>query len=228
MLPIRCVVFLLASVLLVALSKSSYHEISNWWTTIAIVCNFITIAILWLYSRKKGITYKELLTYEKGKTSIKSAILIIVSTLTVGMSGLFFAGLICYGTFPYLDKTLVQPVPLWLAIVVLLLLPLSTTLAEDGLYLGYAINLSAGNKWVNVSLAAFFYAFQHSFIPFLPNGIFLLYRFISFLPLTIMICFWYQKNRNPLPFMIGHFLLNIATAVQILIMTIYPELYNAL
>ncbi len=228
MLPIRCIIFLSAFVLFSELSKLSYYEISKWWTTIAIVCNMITIGVLWIYSRKKGITYKKLLNYEKGKTTVKSAIIIIVSTIMIGMIGLYLAGLICYGAFPYLDKNLVQPIPLWLAIVVLLLLPISTALAEDGLYLGYAVNLSTSNKWVNVSLSAFFYALQHSFIPFLPNGIFVLYRFLSFLPLTITICFWYQKNRNPLPFMIGHFILNIATAVQILIMTVSPELFNAL
>ncbi len=228
MLPIRCLIFLFAFALLSLITQLPYNAISKWWTTIAIICNLITIAILWLYSRKKGITYRKLLNYEKGKTTVKSAILIVVVTLTVGMSGLYLAGLICYGTFPYLDKTLVQPIPLWLAIIVLLLLPISTTLAEDGLYLGYGINTGTGNRWFNVSFAAFFYAFQHCFIPFLPDGIFILYRFLSFLPLTVLICFWYQKNRNPLPFMIGHFILNIATAVQILIMTISPELFNSL
>ncbi len=227
-LPVRCVIFLLSFVLLSVIANLPYSDISKWWTSVAIICNIITIAILWLISHKRGISYKTLINYEKGKTKVKSAVLIVFVTVAVGMGGLFLAGLICYGTFPYLDKTLVQPIPLWLAIIVLLLLPLSTTLAEDGLYLGYAINSSTSNKWVNASLSALFYALQHSFIPFLPDGIFVLYRFISFLPLTITFCFWYQKNRNPLPFMIGHFILNVATAAQILMMTVSPDLYNLL
>lgn len=225
LLPVRCVIFLLTFVLISAIANLPYADIGRWWTLIAIFCNFITIAILWLYSHKKGITYKKLLNYEKGKTTVKSAVLIVAVTIIIGMCGLFLAGLACYGTFPYLDKTLVQPVPPVLAIFVTLLLPLSTTVAEDGLYLGYAINLSKNNKRAYALLSAFFYALQHSFIPFLPDIVFVVYRFISFLPLTVTICFWYQKNRNPLPFMIGHFILNIATAVQILIMTVSPELF---
>lgn len=228
LLPIRCVLFLLSFVILSAITHLPYNSISKWWTSIAILCNIITIAILYLVARKKKLTYKMLLNYEKGKTKVKSAILIVLITLVVGMGGLYLAGLICYGSFPYLDKTMVEPIPLWLAIIVLLLLPVSTTLAEDGLYLGYSINISTSNKWLNVSMAALFYALQHSFIPFLPNGIFILYRFLSFLPLTILICFWYQKNRNPFPFMIGHFILNVATAAQILIMTVFPDIYSAL
>lgn len=228
LLPIRCIIFLLSFVIIAAISKLPYADISKWWTTVAVVCNLITIAILWLYARKRGITYRKLLGYEKGKTTVKSAALIVGLTLIIGMGGLYLAGLICYGAFPYLDKTLVQPIPLWLAIAVSLLLPVSTTLAEDGLYLGYAINSGRGNKWVNASLSAFFYALQHSFIPFLTDGVFFLYRFLSFLPLTVTICLWYRKNGNPLPFMIGHFILNIATVVQILIMTVVPDLFNAL
>ncbi len=210
------------------ISGSPYTAISKWWTTVAIVCNVITVSVLYIFCRRRGLTYNRLLNYEKGKTKVTYAVFIVVLTVVVGMCGLYLAGFICYGAFPYLDKTMIEPIPLWLAIVVLLLLPVSTTLAEDGLYLGYAINSAASNKWVNVSLAAFFYALQHSFIPFLPDGIFILYRFLSFLPLTILICFWYRKNRDPLPFMIGHFILNIATAVQILIMTVSPELFYAL
>lgn len=227
LLPIRCILFLATFFLLSLITKLPYASISKWWTSVAMVCNIITIGILYIFSYKRGIRYKDLIHYEKGITKVSTAILICIITVVVGMAGLYLAGLICYGAFPYLDKTMIEPIPLWLAILVLLFLPLSTTLAEDGLYLGYALNTKTNNKWINISLAAFFYAFQHSFIPFLPNGIFILYRFLSFLPLTILICIWYQKNRNPLPFMIGHFILNIATSVEILIMTIYPNIFNS-
>lgn len=221
LLPVRCILFLAAFALISAISKLPYTAISKWWTSVAVVCNFITIAILYVFCRLKGLNYKTLINYENGKTKVSTAIIIVILTVIVGMCGLYLAGLICYGSFPYLDKTMVQPIPLWLAIIMLVLLPVSTTIAEDGLYLGYGINSATGNKWVNVALAAFFYALQHSFIPFLPDGIFILYRLLSFLPLTIVICIWYRKNTNPLPFMIGHFILNVATAVQILIFTVY-------
>ncbi len=185
LLPVRCVLFLLSFVVLSHFTKLPYFALGKWWTAVAIVCNFITIAILYATLRIKKITVGRLLGYEKGKTKIKSAIFIVTVMLLVGMGGLYLAGLICYAEFPHLDKTMVQPVPLWLAVIVLLLLPISTFIAEDGLYLGYAINLSSLHKWVNVSFAAFFYALQHSFIPFMPDGTFLLYRFLSFLPLTV-------------------------------------------
>jgi len=85
--------------------------------------------------------------------------------------------------------------------LIVILLPLSTTLAEDGIYLG-VINSMDGKKSVSI-ISALFYVAQHSCIPFLPDTRFMLYRFLSFLPLTILFCFWYRKTRNPLPFMAG-------------------------
>ena len=51
---------------------------------------------------------------------------------------------------------------------------------------------------------------------------FIIYRFISFLPLTILFCIYYYRKRNPLPIMVGHFIINIATVFQIFIMSMSP------
>lgn len=228
LLPIRSILFVVIFLIMSSISKLPYTAISKWWTAVAVVGNIITMAILYFYCHRQGITYAEMIHYQKGKTKLKPMVLIVSTILTVGMGGLLLSGVICYGTFPYLDKIMVEPIALWLAIIILMLLPLTTTLAEDGLYLGYAINCTANSKWAVVLPSAFFYAIQHSFIPFLPDGIFILYRFLSFLPITVIMCMWYQKNRNPLPFMVGHLLLNIATAVQILMMSLSPDLYNTL
>ena len=57
---------------------------------------FFTIAILYLFCRRKCITYKKLINYEKSKTKIGAAILIVFLIIAVGMCGLYLAGLICY------------------------------------------------------------------------------------------------------------------------------------
>jgi hypothetical protein len=64
---------------------------------------------------------------------------------------------------------LLTPVPKVLAIINLLLLPVTTVLAEDGLYLGCGVN-QIQNKHAAILVPAFFYALQHCFIPTLPDG----------------------------------------------------------
>jgi len=121
--------------------------------------------------------------------------------------------------------TLIEPIPLWLAVANLFVLPITTTLAEDGLYLGYAIN-RIDNKFAAILFPSFFYSAQHSFIPLIFNTQYMLYRFLSFLPLTVLMCYWYYKKRNPVPLMVGHFIINLATVVQILITSAFPDVFD--
>ena len=64
LLPIRCILFLVMFFIISILSKSQYTDISKWWTSIAIICNIITIIILYLFSRRKEIVYLKLINYK--------------------------------------------------------------------------------------------------------------------------------------------------------------------
>ena len=225
LLPIRSLMFVGVFMLLSLMSGEKLENLFHWWSVIASIINVLVIGILLFLCKKQKITYGKLIQYEKGTCKWYVAFLIVVSMLMVGMGGMYLAGFICYGVFPYLAPMLIAPIPLILAIVNLFLLPITTTLAEDGLYLGLGVNYIK-NKWIAILVPAFFYAIQHSFIPMLLDGRYIMYRFLSFLPLTIWICYWYYKNRNPLPIMIGHGIFNVATAVYILVTSAVPSVYE--
>ena len=225
LLPIRSLMFVGVFMLLSLMSGEKLENLFHWWSVIASIINVLGIGILVFLCKKQKITYGKLIQYEKGTCKWYVAFLIVVSMLMVGIGGMYLAGFICYGVFPYLAPMLIAPIPLILAIVNLFLLPITTTLAEDGLYLGLGVNYIK-NKWIAIFVPAFFYAIQHSFIPMLLDGRYIMYRFLSFLPLTLWICYWYYKNRNPLPIMIGHGILNVATAVNILVTSAVPSVYE--
>jgi len=224
LLPFRCIIFFLIFIISSAVLNKSLDESSNIWSVVATVVNIITIFILILASKKNG-GYLKLINYEKGKTSVKQVILITLLVLLVGMGGMYLAGFICYGVIPYAAPMMIAPIPLWLAVINVVLLPVSTALAEDGLYLGCGVN-NIENKYLAILLPAFFFALQHSFIPFLFDIRYIIYRFLSFLPLTIILCIHYHKNRNPLPIMIGHAVIDIATVVQIVLTSAIPRFYD--
>ena len=97
---------------------------------------------------------------------------------------MYLSGLIFYQKFPYLAPDMVSPIPLWTAIINIPLLPITTALAEDGLYLGCGVN-QINNRYLKIIIPGFFFALQHSFIPLLLDIKFIGYRFFSFLPLTL-------------------------------------------
>jgi len=224
LLPFRCIVFLLIFIIGSLVTGKGLDKISNIWSIVASAVNILTIVLLVLMTRKNG-GYAKLINYEKGKTKPKQIMGTILLVVLVGMGGMYLSGFICYGVIPYAAPMMIAPIPLWLAIINVLLLPVSTALAEDGLYLGCGVN-QIKNKYAAILIPAFFFALQHSFIPTLFDVRYIIYRFLSFLPLTIILCHNYYKNRNPLPIMIGHAVIDVATVAQILMTSSIPGFYE--
>lgn len=225
LLPIRCIIFLFTFVIGAAVVGKQIEEISNWWSVIASIVNVLIIVVLVFTTRKKNSNYWELINFQKGKTTWKQIVGMSAIIVVIGMVGMYLAGYICYGVIPYAAPMLIAPITLWFAIINVVVLPISTAFAEDGLYLGCGVN-TIKNKYVAIIVPALFFALQHSFIPTLYDVRYTVYRFISFLPLTIILCWWYHKNRNPLPIMVGHAVIDVATVMQILATSAIPGFYE--
>lgn len=226
LLPFRCIVFVLVFVIGAALTGKNVKDINNWWSLVATAVNIVTILLVVLVAKKSGKTYREQLNLKKGMNTPKKTIILVTLFCAVGMSGMYAAGLICYGSvMPKASLDVVAPIPLALAIINLIALPATVAFAEDGLYLGLGVN-SFKNKYAAIIIPAFFYALQHCFIPTMFDAKYMLYRFLSFLPLTVIFCRNYQKNKNPLPIMIAHAILDFATGMMILLTSASSELYE--
>ena len=227
LLPIRSIFFILIFVIGSIIVNKNISGISNWWSIVATIVNIITIILLICITKKMNISYSKLINYEKGKTKIKNVIIVSLIVLFVGTIGMYLSGFICYGKFPYAAPMMIEPIPLILAIINFILLPLTVSFAEDGLYLGCGVN-SFKNKYMAIIVPAVFYALQHCFIPTLFDGKYIIYRFLSFLPLTIILCWYYHKHKNPVPIMIGHALIEMASVIMILMTSISPDLYQTM
>ena len=215
LLPVRCVIFAFIFVAGAIMTKQKIDDISNWWSIAASIVNIITILILLFIAKNNKSSYQELINYQKGKTKAKQIAGVSVLILVVGIIGMYAAGYICYGVIPYAAPMMIAPIPIWLAVINIIILPVTTAFAEDGLYLGCGVN-QIQNKLLAITIPAFFFALQHSFIPTLFDFKYIIYRFISFLPLTLILCWYYYKKRNPLPIMVGHAIIDLATVIQIL------------
>ena len=225
LLPIRSIMFLFVFVAGSLITRKGLDEISNWWTIVATIVNIITIVVLVFAAKKNGMTYWELIGYRKGNTKISQVVVVSIIVLVIGTGGMYLAGYLCYGVIPYSSPMMIAPIPKVLAIINFLPLPITTALAEDGLYLGCGVN-QIENKMLAIIFPAFFYALQHCFIPTLFDAKYILYRLLSFLPLTIILCWYYYKKKNPVPVMIGHALIDMMTVLWVLATSINPGFYE--
>ena len=225
LLPVRSVIFLLIFVAGSAITGKALGSISNWWSVTATIVNLFTVLLIVLYARKTGTTYRSMINYQRGKTTLREIVKVSLIILLVGIGCMYIAGLICYQKFPYTAPMMIAPIPKWLAVINIPLLPVTTALAEEGLYLGCGVN-QIKNRNCAIIVPALFFALQHSFIPTLPDAKYMIYRFISFLPLTLILCRYYHRKRDPLPIMIGHALIDAATVMQILATSMIPGFYD--
>ena len=224
LMPIRSLIFVAVFIVLSMIAGRSLSDISNTWSVVASAVNIITIASLIFITRSDG-GLRKLLNYEKGKTTPKQVVCMSLLINCLGMGLMYLAGFLCYGKIPYAPSMMIAPIPVPLAVLNLILLPVSTAIAENSIYLGCGVG-TIKNRYLSVILPSFFFAVQHCFIPTLPDARYMVYRFLSFLPLTIILCIIYRKNRNPMPIMIGHAIIDLLTAGQILATSAIPGFYD--
>lgn len=228
LLPVRSVLFLLIFVIGAAVTGKAVDEITNRWTVVVTAVNVITIALLVIAARRSGMTYKELINYKRGVTSVRGVIGMIVIVFLLGMGCMYLTAFLLYGTvMPEPAVKMAAPIPAVLAVINFLLFPVTVPFAEDGLYLGYGVN-RIKNDTLAIIVPAFFFAVQHCFIPVFFDVRYILYRFLSFLPLTLVLCWHYRKHRNPLPIMVGHGLIDMSMSVMVLVMSLSPALYESM
>lgn len=222
----RSILFIIVGTLFAITTNQTLVQASRWWSILCTVCNIITIALLMVICKSEGTTYKKLIGYEKEQNNLKYSLIVVVLMFLLGIGGMYLFGFMIYG---YVPVTMVQPIPVWLAAMNVILLPLTVVFAELPLYFGYSLNRIekiTGSKTMSIAYPMFFYALQHSFIPLLYDWKHILFRFLSFLPLMLVFGIIYYKNRKLQPLMIGHAVLDLATGAQILMTSISPALFE--
>ena len=96
-LPLRCVIFFLIFIIGAAVVNKDLEDISSCWSVTATAVNIFTIIFLIIAARQNGMTYPQLINYEKGKTKLRQIIIISLIIISLGTSCMFAAGFICYG-----------------------------------------------------------------------------------------------------------------------------------
>ncbi len=213
----RSILFVLGGCFLAAITGKTPEETAKWWPILFTISNIITIFILLIVCKAEGFTFAHLINPKKQPVNLKQIILTVLIMLITGIGGMIGFALLFFGGEP---SFLTQPIPIWVAAINLILLPVSVIFSEMPLYFGYSYNKLEeykGNKLFAAIYIVFFFALQHSFIPLLPDVKYMLFRFLSFIPLLIVLMIIYRKKKNLIPIMIGHGILDLGTAIQILV-----------
>jgi membrane protease YdiL (CAAX protease family) len=225
-LPARALLFIAAQAAFAtgfALAGDSHPWLaaSFWWPVYIILANLATLAILVALTRREGLALNDLWNFSRkefGRDALALLGLILIGT-PVGALGFVGAAVLLYG-----GKTpeFVSALPMWAAWLSLVVTPVSIALVELPLYMGYAtprLEAATKNKALSFMLPVFWLALQHSALPLLFDGRFILFRFIQMLPVALFVGLAYSRTRRLAPLIALHFLLDLMMGLTVFTMS---------
>jgi hypothetical protein len=194
--------------------------IRNWWPVYGTLVDIGCLSLLYWLTKREGIRLLDLvgLVKSKLKTELPMGIglFLIIFPVTI-FGGGFLGRLIAYGSFnvEFPEYTFMRALPLLALLYARLLWWPIWSATEEMTYNGYALpRLLAMTKsrWLSVSIVAFFFALQHSFL-MLAGFQFGLYMFITFVPLSIAMLLAYLRIRRLPPFIVAHWLMDLSNVL---------------
>lgn len=197
--------------------------IRNWWSVYGTLIDVGCLGLLIWLTRREGIRLRDLISFSRSHLKrdvlLGLGIMIVVFPVCVFGGGML-AMRIAYGSpNPELpEATFIRTLPLLGVLYSRILWWPLWSLTEELTYNGYALpRLKAltGSTWLSVAAVAFSWSIQHSFLPWV-NPQHGLYLFLTFIPLTIVLQLIYLRVRRLTPLVIGHWLMDLASAVFML------------
>lgn len=210
--------------LLLALSgePSPWEASAAWWPFTASATSVVTYVFLTWRSRREGFSMASF--YRPTRPGVGSDVLLALAVAIVGgalaMGGSILLAPVFFADPLTANELLVRPLPLWAALVALVVLPVTIALTELPLYLGYVqprLATLSGSAWVAVLLPALMLSLQHATLPLIFEPAFIAWRALEFSAFALLLSWAMWKRPRLLPYLIVvHFLADLATAVSIL------------
>jgi membrane protease YdiL (CAAX protease family) len=229
-LTMRLVLFavfqLLIGLLLAAAGVASPWSASvAWWPYSAVATSIVTFVFLkW----RAGVEAFSMTSYFRPtRPGVRTDILLTLAVSVVGGT-LAVVGTVALAPVLFADPQtanalLIQPLPLWAAVLAVVLFPITIALTELPLYFGYAQPRVAGltrSAWATVLVPAVALSLQHATLPLVFDPAFLAWRALMFLGFALVLGWALWKRPRLLPYLIVvHFLLDLQAAVSILLVS---------
>lgn len=227
MLTIRSILFLafqtlIALVFLLGDTSDSWNASAGWWPFAIIFTDVVCLGLLIRFYRQEGKCFWNVFRIER--KFVKQDLLFMLGFLIIGGMLGYLPNVLSarwlFGNPQVALELLVRPLPVWAAVTSVALFPFLQGLVEIPTYMLYALpRLEAQGlrPWLAVALVSFFLSFQHVFAPFLPDGRFITYRLVMFLPFAVLIAIVMGWRPRLMPYMaVVHLLMDMSVAVMFL------------
>lgn len=207
---------MIALVFFASRNENSWQTSAAWWTVVAAAANLVTIFVLIGFYHAEGGDYREAVVLNRehlGKDLLAVLGLLIVAGPITVLPNYFVANAL-FGGMEEANALFILPLPLWAAIIGLVVFPATIAFAELPLYFGYVmprLEALGSPKWLAVLIPSFFLGAQHCALPLIFDWRFMVWRFVMFLPFALLLGIALRWRPRLLPYlMFVHALLDLS------------------
>lgn len=179
----------------------------HWWPVYAFLIDAGCFGVIAWRAGKEGVRFAEIISFEPkrfGRDLLKGAGY-VVWVFPLAMAGILGCSLLLFGSFQ--PPSVYAKLPAGAAWYSLIVFPALWGLMEQTTYNGYCLpRLEAltRSRAIAVAVVAFGWGIQHIALPFTFDVRFMLFRFLSFLPLAVAMALVYLRTRRLIPFVVAH------------------------
>jgi membrane protease YdiL (CAAX protease family) len=177
------------------------------------------VLLVWL-ARRESIRLFDLGNYSRERwlrdVLIGLGLFVPIFVLAMFLPG-NIASFVIYGGPPPTPTSSLSVVGLLYALIIW---PIIWALVEDNVYFSYSlprIEALTGRTWLAVVVLSLFAALQHSFLPFKLEWQHFVYRFVSSVPIIVVLCLLYLRQRRLLPTHVIHWAGNVIGVIMLMI-----------
>ncbi len=194
-----------------------------WWPVSVTLTNLVTIAYLRRQAAREGVSYWQLIGAVFDRQHVTRDLLTVLGVLIAAAPAAMLPNIglaqLLFGDPMAPVAMFAQPLPVAVALMAMVLFPLTIAFAELPFYFGYVMpRLAAGRPGYGwpVILPAFVLAAQHVTLPLIPDPRFILWRLGMFIPFALLLGFVLRWRPRLLPYLMAvHALIDLSAASMV-------------
>jgi membrane protease YdiL (CAAX protease family) len=213
---------LVALVFLLRRADRPWLAAAPWWTVYGTLIDAGCLALMWKLTRGEGIRLRDLIgsiKWRYGRDFFLGAG-VFAAVFPFFVVGGWLSARLIYGTAPpdvFPGVLGGRVLPPWAVIYSFSLWWMIWSVTEEMNYAGYALPRAqalSGRPSLAVALVGFWWAIQHSFLPFVPDWRNFVWRFLAFVPGVVVFMLIYLRTRRLAPLIVAHWSMDIIATVM--------------
>jgi membrane protease YdiL (CAAX protease family) len=201
-----------------------WNSASPWWSVYGTIVDIICVFFLVKALKREKISWKKFIGDVKwrwGHDLWLGLCLFLLSFPLIVVATIFASRWVLSSKSPILYPGLLmaRSLPMWALLYSTFIWWLIWAPTEEATYQGYAlirlVNLT-GKNWIAIVVVVLVWSLQHSFLPFIMDWHYVLWRICSFLPGIAVFSLLYLKVRRLTPFIVAHWLMDFIAVITTL------------